>query len=218
MTDYSKKTIYDGDPKILSIWHKAILKLFDFKNKSVVDIGCGSGSFLLAIKNEAVKTLGIDPNKINCQKATEHNLTTINDYPENIKNHDSEFDIASSFEVIEHLYTHENIIKSMEKMLKSGGLGIITTPNAFNIIRTLVFVFKQEHHDSLLDPTRSSLPEHIRLWSYNMAKRICNKESDLRVERIYGIGLIFNKLHIFKNRFMIKYFSQHLVICIRKDN
>lgn len=216
MIDYSKKISSDGNTKILGIWHKAVLKLFKFDNKSVVDIGCGSGSFLLAIKDKAKNVLGIDPNKANYEKLLENGIAGINDYPEKVTGHDSSFDIATCFEVIEHLYTHTDIIKAMSKMLQVGGEGIITTPNAFNIARAIAFLFKQEHHDILLDPTRSAEPEHIRLWSYGMMKRICDKEPELKVEHVYGVGTMFGKLQIYTNEFMIRLFSQHLIVVFKK--
>jgi hypothetical protein len=55
MIDYSKKASHDGDPEVLEIWHKAILELLVFDNKSVIDIGCGSGSFLSKIKGSTKK-------------------------------------------------------------------------------------------------------------------------------------------------------------------
>ena len=217
MIDYSKKTLLDGNPNSCSVWHKAVLKLFSFKNNSIVDIGCGSGSFLLAIKKEAGNIVGIDPNNKNCEEVKTHGIIAINDYPENITEYDTTFDIATCFEVVEHLYTHTDIVHSMAKMLRSGGQGIISTPNAFNIVRTIVFLFKQEHHDLLLDPTRTLTPEHIRLWSYGMMKRICDTEPTLKVDKIYGIGIIFGKLYIFTNKFFTRLFSQHLIVILRKN-
>jgi hypothetical protein len=106
----------------------------------------------------------------------------------------------------------------MRRMLNPGGQGVITTPNAFNIARVITFLFKQEHHDPLLDSTRSKEPEHIWLWSYGMIKRICDDEPELTVQYIYGIVTVFGKIIILTNKFMIRYFSKHLIIIFKKNN
>ena len=62
MIDYGKKNTVDGTIDSLGVWHKAALKVVDFKNKKVLDIGCGSGSFLSYIRKEAAEILGLDPN------------------------------------------------------------------------------------------------------------------------------------------------------------
>lgn len=217
MIDYAKKTVVDGDPEKLGTWHKAVLTFIAFDNKNVIDLGCGSGSFLLHIKSGAKGVMGVDPNKENCEVTKQHGLEVVNDYPENLsKELYSKFDVATNFEVIEHTYTHKDIVTAMSRLLVSSGMGIITTPNAFNIMRRVKFLFFEEHHDSLMDPTRSQSPEHIRLWSHPMMKRLCTDIPGISVERVYGISLIGQKLVVIKNRFLVGLFAQHLVAVLKK--
>lgn len=216
MIDYSKKDVYDGDPEKYSVWHEAALRLLDFKNKNVLDIGCGSGGFLLYIKNSAKSVTGIDPNKENQKACLKNSLDVLCDYPENIHDMGLKFDIATCFEVIEHLYRHTEIVSAMSRMLCQGGMGIITTPNAFNIMRKIKFLFYNEHHDTLMDPTRSEQPEHIRAWSLGMMYRLCRGNSNLHVAKVYGVSKIFGKIFIFKNEVCINIFAQHLVAILKK--
>lgn len=217
MIDYAKKTIVDGDPEKLGTWHKAVLTFISFDNKNVIDLGCGSGSFLLHVKNVAKRVTGIDPNKENCEVVKQYGLEVVNDYPENLsKELYSKFDIATNFEVIEHTYTHKDIVTAMSCLLVSSGVGIITTPNAFNIMRRAKFVFFEEHHDSLMDPTRSSSPEHLRLWSYPMMKRLCDTTPGIVVTKVLGISSVKGKVFVLRNRFLIGFFAQHLVAVLKK--
>ncbi len=219
MVDYSTKSFGDGDGDKISLWHKAALSILDFHNKKVLDIGCGSGGFILHLKEKYnCEVLGIDPNKINTDVASRHKLEVINNYPENVLGLDNRFDIVTSFEVIEHLYDHINTIKTFEKSLKSGGLGLISTPNAFNIIRRVKFALFAEHHDTLMDPTTAEYPEHIRLWSRGMMTRIVNATPLLSVKSVYGASSIFGKLFIFKNRLLVQLLSQHLIVVLVKNN
>lgn len=218
MINYSNKIEIDGDPEKIGVWHKGVLSLTSFHNKKVLDIGCGSGGFLLHIRETAERVVGLDPNKNNCEVTVSKGIETINDYPQNIaKEYHGTFDVVTTFEVIEHLYVHNEIVHGVATLLRQGGIGIVTTPNAFNIVRRLKFFFLEEHHDSLLDPTRSKAPEHIRLWSYGMMKRLCREETSMRVTNIYGISSFGTKTIVIKNRILVGLFAQHLVAFLKKN-
>ena len=217
MVNYSSKTSHDGDPDKYSIWHDGVLGRFDFKDKDVLDIGCGTGGFLKHIRDTSRSVVGIDPNPENCRIATDLGLRTVCDYPENVSGMDNSFDIATCFEVIEHLYDHHGVMLAMSRMLRSGGVAIISTPNAFNIMRQIKFVLAHEHHDSLMDPTRASEPEHIRGWSMGMMKRLADKNDRLKVTEVYGVGNIFGRTFVFRNSILTKFLAQHLIAVIKKS-
>lgn len=217
MVDYSSKSTHDGDPDKYSIWHDGVLGKFDFTDKDVLDIGCGTGGFLKYVSTMARSVVGIDPNTENCLIATSIGLRAICDYPENVSGMDNSFDVATCFEVIEHLYDHHGVMSAMSKMLRSGGLAIISTPNAFNIMRQIKFVLAHEHHDSLMDPTRANEPEHIRGWSIGMMKRLANDSSNLKVTKVYGVGNIFGRTFVFENSILVKFLAQHLIAVIKKS-
>lgn len=217
MIDYTKKTVVDGDPEKLGTWHKGVLKVMSFKHKKVLDIGCGSGSFLLHLKDVTSEVAGVDPNKENCEVVRRHGIEVFNDYPENLpKEYYAKFDIATNFEVIEHTYTHKEIVKTMSDVLVTSGVGVITTPNAFNIMRRIKFLFLEEHHDSLMDPTRSDSPEHLRLWSYPMMKRLCDNIPGIAVNKVLGISSVGGRVFVLRNRFLVGFLAQHLVAILKK--
>lgn len=218
MMDYSKKTFSDGDPNRLGVWHQAVFSIISTANKCIIDIGCGTGGFLKQCKNENAKLItGVDPNKENFLIAKKFGIDVINDFPENLdSSFFSQYDIATCFEVIEHTYTHKDIIKSISQLLRSGGTGIITTPNAFNVMRRIKFTFLEEHHDSLMDPTRAKYPEHVRLWSCPMMKRLCDHLNDITVTQVYGLVVINGRPIILKNRILVGLFSQHLIAFLKK--
>lgn len=218
MIDYSKKGFSDGSPEEIGVWHKAVLNLILVKEKRVIDVGCGSGGFLYTCLKKGAKIVtGIDPNKENCRLVEKSNIEVINDYPENIQsNYHGVYDIATCFEVIEHTYTHKEIVVSMCNLLKNNGVAIISTPNAFNIIRRIKFTIFAEHHDSLMDPTRAEHPEHIRLWSFTMMQRIANTVPEMKLVETIGFVTLFGKIFILKNRFLVSLFSQHLIVFLKK--
>ena len=51
MLDYSAKTSHDGDPDKYSLWHEGVLREYNFDNRDTLDIGSGTGGFLLHIRD-----------------------------------------------------------------------------------------------------------------------------------------------------------------------
>lgn len=142
MKDYYKYTVYQ---------HVEDFKRLDFivdqtsqfeKEKSkVLDIGCGNGNIALALGSLGFNVKGIDidetsvetANKINTFdnvvfEVADANKFTIND----------EFDVVICSEVLEHLPTPEELVHSSFKILKPGGIMIVTVPNGHGPRETLM--------------------------------------------------------------------------------
>ncbi len=209
--DYSKNINSDGGIDHLGIWHRGIMQIVNVKNKNILDIGCGSGSLLKTFLPEARSVLGIDPNPQNITKLNEQQIPGKVGFLEDFKNELlNSFDTAFCCEVIEHLYDYKILFANTSDVLKDGGKFVVSTPNAFNILRGLDFLFLQKHRDILMDPTQSPDPEHVRLWSYDMLKRAFEKTGFKNV-RGYGALRVYSKDILLKNKFFIKYFAQNLI-------
>lgn len=109
--------------KALSIWPEG-------KIDWAVDLGCGAGEFSQTIKRLVKNLTCVDfsakyvdrLNRIGL-KAIQANLNQ----PLKIKS--SQFDLAVSLEVIEHLTNHELFLREIHRILKPNGWLIISTPN-----------------------------------------------------------------------------------------
>lgn len=144
----------------------------------IADIGCGGGQLLKKIvKRHKIQAIGYDISKKNienCHKlGLDAKILDFNTDPWSIKS--SLFDIVISNEVIEHLIDPRYYLKEIFRILKPSGYLVITTPNAFNIMRRLAFLLGH-HHDPSMDPSRISFAEHIRAFSFNMLERMLKKE------------------------------------------
>lgn len=211
VVDYKIKTELDGSTDEYVIWQVPALKYIDFKNKKVLDIGCGAGGFLHYLKNRfRCEVLGIDPNQTNANQCNKAGIEVAVGYADEfVDQFSAQFDIVTSFEVLEHVYSYKDLFEPAGCFLKKGGSFVISTPNAFHLLR-IWCMLRGDHRDLLMDPTRYYRPEHIRLYSYNMMKRAFEKSgfSDIR---IYGVVKIFKKEIVLKNKILINYFAQHLV-------
>jgi len=107
------------------------------EGKSILDIGCGTGDFLVASKNSGWNVVGIEPNekaknfaikKVNTAK------TKVSPFYKDIdallkENGNQKFDVISMWHVLEHVYDLEEYISNLEKLLKSNGSLLIAVPN-----------------------------------------------------------------------------------------
>ncbi|MCX8080293.1 MAG: class I SAM-dependent methyltransferase [Bacteroidia bacterium] len=105
------------------------------KTNQILDIGCGTGYFLIEAQKRGWKTHGTEysPKAIEIlkEKGIEPHYGKIS----NIKFADESFDVITCFEVLEHLSNPNEDIKHIHRLLRINGLFYCTTPNFNSIIR-----------------------------------------------------------------------------------
>ena len=96
---------------------------------SVLDIGCGTGDFLAAAKNNGWSVTGIEPNddaRVKANTKTNNSVfdtSKLESFPEN------SFDVITLWHVLEHLPNLEAQVNVFRKLLKPNGSLIIAVPN-----------------------------------------------------------------------------------------
>jgi 2-polyprenyl-3-methyl-5-hydroxy-6-metoxy-1,4-benzoquinol methylase len=125
--------------KLIKIWQqnydprKEFINKLNFKNKIILDLGCANGHLIKKhIKDN--KIYGIDIGKESLKEAKKNGffqtkcLNLDNDkFPYNKKM----FDVIFCFDVIEHVFKPEKLIKNISKVIKDGGTLYLTTHNLF---------------------------------------------------------------------------------------
>lgn len=127
----SKKSFTDKlYQSIKSIALKNKLKLlnsFKTEEKKLLDIGCGTGDFLLTCKNNGWNVVGVEPNKT-AKKIAETKLTsTIYIDIDNVLS--KRFDVITLWHVLEHVPNLEEYISKLKLLLKPNGVLIVAVPN-----------------------------------------------------------------------------------------
>jgi len=132
----SKKSILDKVYQIVkNITIRQKVKLINSQagsDKSILDIGCGTGDFLYACKNGGWKVKGIEPN----DKARNLALKKMNsesflvkDIQDLLINEKEAYDVITMWHVLEHIPNLDNYISNLKQLLKPKGTLIIALPN-----------------------------------------------------------------------------------------
>ena len=103
------------------------------KEKSLLDIGCGTGDFMSASQKRGWEVSGLEPN-IDARNLAITKLkkqTKIyNNIEELLKNNvDKKFNLISLWHVLEHVADYKDYIKKIKSVLKKEGILIIAVPN-----------------------------------------------------------------------------------------
>ncbi len=114
--------------------HRQFLKNPPLARGRLLDIGCGTGEFLMHCKKKGFEVFGIDIAARNIEETKKrYGINSL--YQGTIKdfvatNNQTKFDIITFFEIVEHLADPIDFINDVKKVLKPGGYIVITVPNA----------------------------------------------------------------------------------------
>jgi 2-polyprenyl-3-methyl-5-hydroxy-6-metoxy-1,4-benzoquinol methylase len=126
----SKRSIVDKiyqTVKKYSLQRKlALIHSFLPVDKTLLDIGAGTGDFLVAAKEKDWKVEGVEPNSSARNKAEEKGIKLYSDLNE-FK--DLKFEIITLWHVLEHLPDLENKLNQIVSLLAENGTLVIAVPN-----------------------------------------------------------------------------------------
>ena len=138
--------------KMNGLYSKIIDKHFPpDKNTSILDIGCGMGFLLLALKRTGYKFIcGIDTDDQQVQSCRKKNLnvTLVSDSTDFLKENAGKYDVITAFDVLEHIPALQQIefVKTIYGSLKPGGTFIATVPNANSVLASRNRYIDYTHH------------------------------------------------------------------------
>ncbi len=132
------------------------------KDKNVLDDGCGSGYGSYHLKSKGAKRVtGIDISEEAIEYAGKNykneNLNFVQMDVTKLNFDDNTFDILTSFQVIEHIKDVNKYLAEIKRVLKNGGIALITTPN------------KQTSSPNTIKPEN---PFHVKEYYYDDFKNL----------------------------------------------
>ena len=163
------------------------------KPQRVIDVGCGIGfhDFLMANKIDVQEVVGIDYSAKSVEMANHY-------YPHKkirrqvadiYEMEPKDFDMAVSFQVIEHLSEPAKFLKACVKLVKPGGWVVVITPNRGRLENRIRKIFS-------LSELKCD-PQHFAEYRMEELAPIA-KDAGLRLKFNFGYGLSLRvpKTHI----------------------
>lgn len=93
---------------------------------NILDIGAGTGDFLLVAKNNGWNVIGVEPNEKAKTIAKSKGVSFVEQTSE-LENHS--FDVITMWHVLEHVPDLDKQIKELKRILKPSGTLIVAVPN-----------------------------------------------------------------------------------------
>ncbi|HEV7781089.1 MAG TPA: class I SAM-dependent methyltransferase [Chitinophagaceae bacterium] len=116
-----------------------IKKYVPGKEKSLLDIGSGSGSFVRFLRREGLNAQGVEPSAALFDHFLKQDAFFTQATPEKFAETSKEhlFDIITAIDVIEHAEYPASFLKSLHSLLKVGGYLFISTPDISSLHQRL---------------------------------------------------------------------------------
>ena len=128
-TDEAKtllEKVYQTVKKIALKRKLELINKYANTSKTILDIGCGTGEFLITARKNNWNTLGVEINDEARNKSSKKNITTYR-FIEEVKS--SQFNIITLWHVLEHLKDLNGTITKISSLLDTEGTLIIAVPN-----------------------------------------------------------------------------------------
>ena len=103
-----------------------LINEYTIEEKKLLDIGCGTGEFLISAKNKNWETVGVELNDIARKKAIDKKLEIFKSLDDL---NDQKFDVITLWHVLEHLPDLDKQINKIASLLNKNGTLIIAVPN-----------------------------------------------------------------------------------------
>ncbi len=140
-------------------------------NKGIIlDIGAGTGEFLLVAKNDGWQTIGVEPSDKAKAIAKSKGVSFVEETSE-LENHS--FDVISMWHVLEHVPDLDKQIKELKRLLKPTGTLIIAVPNFKS--------FDAKHYGKFW--AAYDVPIHFWHFSKTAIKLLFEKE-EMKLEKV----------------------------------
>ena len=164
----SKKSLFDRVYQTVRTYtlnkKVSLLNSFNTEEKTVLDIGAGTGDFLLACEKSGWNVIGIEPNKEARNIALKKEIKLHQELKDvsNLK-----FDVITLWHVLEHVPNLKVYLSQIKKLLKPNGVLVIAVPN----YKSYDAIYYKEFWAAF------DVPRHLWHFSQSSISKLFKKES-----------------------------------------
>lgn len=165
-THYSTYS-YNDQGYLSSLTRKSYQRLLDEfekyrKTNTLLDVGCGRGWFLEEAKKRGWEVYGTEYSETAVNLCRAKGIQMVAGKLDALTFLTKNFDVITSFEVIEHINNPNEELENINKLLRSGGLFYCTTPNFNSLLR---YYLKADYN-------MIGYPEHLSYYTKKTLNRV----------------------------------------------
>jgi SAM-dependent methyltransferase len=160
-----------------------ITKLYRGRIKSVLDVGCRTGDFLMHFDTNTIRE-GVELSKQQAEVTNKRGVKVYQDFLENIE-FSRTYDVVSAYAILEHLVDPEAFLKKLNSLVEKKGLLVILIPTFQCFKEKILNILNVQWH-------MYSPPEHLNFYSKKFLDDYLTKNGFVLVKRYYSSGGIFN--------------------------
>lgn len=162
----------------LTNWRRLAM-IFHYKKKGrMLDLGCGTGSFIAQVNSKGWGRYGVDPHLSEIDNRSGTNGPKF--YAKNLFDcyfPEKFFDVVSLWHVIEHISAPEKVLKEIGRILKDDGILVISTPTTDGL--GFKIAGKDWYH--------VNVPMHMFLFNFASFKKILERSGFLVIKTNYRV-------------------------------
>lgn len=160
-----------------------LIESFQPKDKTLLDIGCGTGAFLKVAKDNGWSIYGVEPDKDARAIANSITGNTIYNTNQLSKFEDHTFDVITLWHVLEHLPNLKEQVSLFKRLLKPEGTLVIAVPNYKSYDASYYKNFWAAY----------DVPRHLWHFSQTAIKRLFQKEN---MKVVKTLPMIFDAFYV----------------------
>lgn len=187
----TKAEIYEVPFRLSRYWQhetQVIRKFADSSPRSVLDVGCRTGDFLMHWPSDIIR-VGVELSERSARVARSRGLEIHQDYLEKVK-FDRSFDVVTCYAVIEHLENPSIFIAKLSQLVNPGGVLAVMIPSRECLKRTLIDAVGKRWH--MYCP-----PQHLNFASRKHLDKVLGDGGFVLQQRFFKAGGMFNPLGVF---------------------
>lgn len=178
------------------------------KNKTVLDVGTGTGTGLKAFKNKQWKCKGVEPVSVRAKVGKELGIDiTVQGIEEFLENNIEKYDLVMLIQTLEHIKNPKKFLEKISKIVKDDGFLYVEVPDLRNYVNWRDALYYAHMNNFAID-TMTLLLHEIKMTPIMRLKPKTQpfgvNHLGLLAKNTHNVEKPINKINIEKTKVMVK--------------